>query len=168
MVIKLFLFFLAGTMLLSCAHVDEKGIKESHDNLVLYAHVTVGFPSEDMAMEEYTDTIVLYSLVGNVTPFALVGMSGDSEHTFSKKDIMFSKRLKDRVTKIYFGDNLRQYLAYSHDQYGLLYLARTDWEKDEFILLSHYKYSDTLWKPILAKCLQIHENRKTPKVQESF
>jgi hypothetical protein len=81
---------------------------------------------------------------------------------------MFSKRLKDRVTKIYFGDNLRQYLAYSHDQYGLLYLARTDWEKDEFILLSHYKYSDTLWKPILAKCLQIHENRKTPKVQESF
>jgi hypothetical protein len=146
--------------LLSCSSTEVKkpNAAKMTEHLIVYTHVLVGFPPDTMDLTAYTDTLFLDADDGKVTPYSFYNLL-DGYPRFQEGR---TKRLKNGITRSSYSEHTQDFLAYYHVTYGLLYLARTDWEKHEFKLENHYKYPDSLWKPLLDTCLRLHNIRNLP------
>lgn len=149
-------------ILSSCQNQENIHIEDS--SKLEFSHIMVGFPRESDDLSEFTDTIKIDKIKNsnNELILDLLGKNSDSTHLNDQLKVKYTKNIGNEVTQVYYGNYSEQYMAYIHDKFGLIFLTQTDWEKNDFFLVSHPNFSESEFKPILIFCRDFHKTRKDP------
>jgi hypothetical protein len=151
----------------SCIYRFQKDRK--HEGSERFLHVKVGYPSDTNNLKNHTDTIVISSNFKDELSKALhlVGTTYVSMN-MTKKNIFFTHPITNEIERVNFGINGGcQFAAYIHKKFGLLFLTRTDWRKDEYIPIIPSKQDAQKIKSAISYCMSYAKDSVIPSPKES-
>jgi hypothetical protein len=156
--------FLGVSTVLLCSFCCSK-TEETQKEIESFTHVKVGFPSDTMNLDKYTDTMSIVPDFDNELSKALymVNNANPIDEPFEKKDVYYTKQITDRIKIMNFGSNGRgEFAAYLHEDLGLVFLTRRDWEIDEYRLISKPSYEYSQIKQVVSYCISYSKDSIIP------
>lgn len=133
--------------------------KTKRAEVIVFCKVKCGFWEDSSTnFDDFTDTLTFYE--ANLGFKSFFEKIQNDRLSLKDDEIIESAQVNDKIKLFHFGKNLLHFKGYKHDDFGVIFVSRTDWRLEDYSLLKHPNLSDDQVNYLVELCKVDFEVRR--------